>query len=423
MILRNLSFLWAMFHTFLFFLFLFRSRISPRKTLAISAAVMLPLLALNLVLVFLLDNTVYPLVAIFTLALPSLITFVILSENRDRRFFFTLCIADTLCLEVVYLTQILNHYISPASNLFMLLSRLIIFPVLEVLEVKYLRPTYLEVQRANRQGLGHFSLIGVLIFGTLVLLVNYPTPITDRPAYYPLLALLFILTPLVYLDIVYTLKQQITMAEMTQQENILRLQSNHIVARMEELATANDRFREERHNYRHKMKTIASLIDRRQYEELRELVSDYADSIQRTRIVRYCDNPILDAVLSTYIHQAHERGIRTELGFAFPNPLPVNATELATVLANAIENAIHACEALPPEERYLEIKVLSEPRFMAMVKNPYQGTVEFDKDGIPVSRADGHGFGTRSIVAFCDLNHAYWHFVAKDGEFTLSLNF
>jgi hypothetical protein len=49
--------------------------------------------------------------------------------------------------------------------------------------------------------------------------------------------------------------------------------------------------------------------------------------------------------------------------------------------------------------------------------------VEFDKDGIPVSRADGHGFGTRSIVAFCDLNHAYWHFVAKDGEFTLYLNF
>ena len=60
---------------------------------------------------------------------------------------------------------------------------------------------------------------------------------------------------------------------------------------------------------------------------------------------------------------------------------------------------------------------------MAMIKNPCVGRVELDENGIPVSRDDGHGFGTRSIVAFCELNHAYWHFVAKDREFTLYLNF
>ena len=103
--------------------------------------------------------------------------------------------------------------------------------------------------------------------------------------------------------------------------------------------------------------------------------------------------------------------------------IPVNATELATVFANAIENAIHACEKLPPEKRFIEIKVLNKPRFMVMIKNSFDGNVEFDENDIPVNRAEGHGFGTRSIVAFCEKHKTFYRFVAEGDEFTLYLNF
>jgi len=40
-----------------------------------------------------------------------------------------------------------------------------------------------------------------------------------------------------------------------------------------------------------------------------------------------------------------------------------------------------------------------------------------------VNRAEEHGFGTRSIVAFCDKNKVFYRFKAEDNTFSLYLNF
>ena len=423
MIINNFSFLLALVHTFLIFLLLLRTRFSAKKTIKLCLAFLLPVILINIPLAVLFEDAVYDIFAMLTIAIPCIALFLFMAEKRDNRFFFTLCIADTVCLEIIYLTQILNYYISSETGIFMLVSRLSIFPVIEILIIKFLRPIYLEVQEANKRRWGHFSFIGAIFFILIILSVNYPSPITERPEAYAPLFIIFILMPIIYLDIIFTLKQQLQMSQMVQQENILKLQTTHVIARVEELAKANEHFREERHNYRHKMKTIASLVSRRQYDELELLVNDYSEAIQKTKIVRYCNNTILDAVLSSYLNQAESKGIRLELGFAFPDQINVNITELATVFANAIENAIQACEQLPAEKRFIEIKVLSEPRFMIMIKNSFDGKVEFSKKGVPVNRADGHGFGTRSIVAFCEKHGAFWRFVAGEDEFALYLNF
>ena len=420
---RNISIFWSLSFTLVLFLLLFTPRYSQKKTLTITLATMTPLILANFILAMQIPPDTYGVLLLLTASLPSMIVFWLLSKKRDGRFFFTFCMVDTTVLEIMYITQIFNYYISPDTNIFMFVSRLVIFPVMSFLVYRFLRPTYRELQRVNRHGWTKFALIGILFYVTITLAMNHPTHITLRPAYYPVLILLFILMPVIYLDILATLKQQLNLFESNQREDILKLQTNNVVARVEELAQANDRFREERHNYRHKMKTIASLVKTHQYEELESLMEEYLETIQKTRVVRYCDNAVIDAVLSTYINQAEAAGIRVIPGFAFPSPIPVNATELATVLANAIENAIHACEKLPPEKRFIEIKVLHKPRFMVMIKNSFDGHAEFDENDIPVNREEGHGFGTRSIVAFCEKHKAFYQFVAEGEEFTVYLNF
>ena len=101
-----------------------------------------------------------------------------------------------------------------------------------------------------------------------------------------------------------------------------------------------------------------------------------------------------------------------------------DTTELATVLANAIENAINACKKVDKgEDRFIDIKVLSEPSFMIKVSNSFSGKVEFDENDVPVNREEDHGFGTRSIIAFCDKNKTFYQFLTKGNVFTLYLNF
>jgi len=422
--LREISLLWSMIHTLVMFMLLFESRYPRRKTMVLSLATMLPLIAANTVLAFILPADKMATAMLLTLSLPSLIVFWILAKNRDGRFFFTFCLVDTVVLEIIYITQILNFYITPTSYIFMFAVRLLIFPLIEWFVFKSLRGMYLDVQKTTKQGWGSYAAIGAIFYVLMILMMNKPNAITSRPAYYPAMVLVFILIPAIYGNIISTLRRQQRMYELQEQENILRLQVNNITARVDDLALADERFRQERHNLRLKMRVIATFAQNHKYEELDMYIQEYLDTVQRTQIKRYCKNAVIDAALSAFIQNAENRGIRVDVGFDFPDPIPVDATELATVLANAIENAINACERMDvDEDRFIDIKVLSEPSFMIQVKNSFSGKVEFDENGIPVNREDGHGFGTRTIASFCDKHNAFYQFVAKDHEFTLYLNF
>lgn len=422
--LREISILWSMIHTLVMFLLLFESRYPRKKTMVITLATMIPLIAANTVLAFFLEADKMGTALLLTLSLPSLIVFWILAKNRGGRFFFTFCLVDTVVLEIIYITQILNFYITPNNNVFMFAVRLVIYPLIEWFIFKKLRGMYLDVQKNTKQGWGSYATIGAIFYILMSLMMNNPDSITLRPEYYPAMALVFILIPAIYGNIITTLRRQQRMYELQEQEDILRLQVNNITARVDDLALADERFRQERHNLRLKMRVIATFAENHKYEELDAYIQEYLDTIQKTQIKRYCKNAVIDAALSAFIQNAENRGIRVEVGFDFPDPIPVDATELATVLANAIENAINACEKMGEgEDRFIDIKVLSDPSFMIQVKNSFSGKVEFDENGIPVNREDGHGFGTRTIASFCDKHNAFYQFVAKDNEFTLYLNF
>lgn len=423
MMLREISILWSLVHTLVMFVLLFQPRYSRKTTVTVILATMIPLIAVNTALAFFIDADRMGTLLLLTLTLPSLVVFWILAKNRDGRFFFTFCLVDTVSLEVIFITQILDYYVSPKTHLLMFLVRLFAFPLIEWFLHRKLRETYHEVQRRTQRGWTDYAILGAIFYVLMTLMMTVPNSITERPEYLPAMALVFLLIPRIYANIISTLRRQQRMYEMKEQENILRLQVHNMTSRVDDLSVADERFRQERHNLRLKMRVIANLVETKRYEELGILMEEYMDTIQKTHIRRYCKNAVIDAALSAFIRNAENRGIRLDLGFDFPDPIPVDPTELATVLANAIENAINACEKMQGGDRYIEIKVLSDPSFMIKVSNSYEGTVEFDEKEIPQNREDGHGFGTRSIVAFCNKHGAFYRFLAKDGVFTLYLNF
>ena len=116
--LREISLLWAMAHALVMFILLFESRYSKRKMLVTVITTMVPLIVLNMALVFFIDANKMGTAMLLTLSLPSLIVFWILAKNRDGRFFFTFCLVDTVVLEIIYITQILNYYITPKNYIF-----------------------------------------------------------------------------------------------------------------------------------------------------------------------------------------------------------------------------------------------------------------------------------------------------------------
>ena len=421
--LKEISLVWSMLHALVIFILLFEPRYSKKKSGFLVGLTMTPLIIANLFIAASLSAEQMGMALLVTLSLPSLVVFWILAKNRDGRFFFTFCLVDTIVLEIIYITQILNHYISPESDLFMFLVRLLAFPLLEWLIFKKVRTEFLEVQRHTKEGWGIFAIIGALFYFLMSLVINYPTSVLTREEYLPAAALLLVLIPIIYVHIILTLRRQQTLHEIREQDHILRLQVDNLTARMEEFSSADEKFRMERHDFRHKLNTLASLIQAGRHSECLPLLEEYGEALGKTGLTRYSSHAVLDAVLSNYIQKAQHKGIAVNLGLAFPEVLPTNEAELATAMANALENAIHACEKVEPEKRYIDIKVLCRPGFIIQIANSYTGDVEFDQNEIPISREQDHGFGTRSIAAFCQKNGGFYQFQADGERFTLYMNF
>ena len=70
---------------------------------------------------------------------------------------------------------------------------------------------------------------------------------------------------------------------------------------------------------------------------------------------RVCENPVADALLSLKRERCAELGIRCEMNVDAPANLPLSSTEICALFANVVDNAIHACELVPPERRSLEL--------------------------------------------------------------------
>ena len=422
-ILRDISILWSFIHVLVLFIFLYESRFSKKKTFIWTLAVMTPLIVLNMILYFLLGPQLTGgALIMLTGTLPSLIFFWIMAKHRDGRFLFTFCMVDTLSYEIICITNIIDFYLGE-TYIFMFVSRLILFPLLEWFVYKQLRPTFLAVQQHTKKGWYTFTAVGAIFYVVLILSMTTPTIITERPEEILAFIMLLILMPILYLNIFFTLRNQQKSHEINEQDNLLRVQVSNMTTRIEELNTAEERAKIDRHDFRHKMQTIIKLIENEKYGELKELAQSYDKDAAEHSVKHYCSNAVIDAVLASYINIAEARKIKVNVGLTFPDTLPIDEAELATVFANAIENAINACEKIDENKRYIEIQVIKSPRFMVQISNSFNGEIEFDKNGIPVTHTPGHGIGTRSIVAFCEKRKAFYEFKADDQRFSLRIVF
>ena len=106
--------------------------------------------------------------------------------------------------------------------------------------------------------------------------------------------------------------------------------------------------------------------------------------------------------------------------------MSVNATDfsrfqipdLCSLLANALDNAIHACEDIvDPNTRYIRLKIYEKNHQLCInMANSYGKEPVFEND-IPVSHRAGHGIGVQSMISVIEKYHGIYGFFASTGEF------
>ena len=420
-LLNNISGAAVLVTVTLVFTMVFEPRYSRKRYLQSLVPFLAVLLGVNFYVIFHYGFTRYGGMTLFIATLPSLIYFYLVSQHRDGRFFFTFCLVDTSSIWLATVSGVLDYMVG-AEGILNFVLRVLSLPVILYVVKRWMRRPFLTLLHTVNKGWWLFTAMTGMVYLLLICLTSYPTNIRERTDDIPMALLLMIFLPLTYATIFYVLISQHKLHDMGTLQHAFSAQSAMIESRAREFRAAEDKLRIQRHDMRHQLKVLEAFAQQNQRQEALEYLGVLQKGLDDTALPHYCTNPILDAILSSYIHQAEEADIRVEARLALPDQLPVPAVELATVLANALENAIHACLELPEDQRRIVFVCTSQPGMILRLENPYQGQVIMDENHMPVTQTAGHGVGMRSITAFCKKHDAVCDCRAENGWFSLMIN-
>ena len=101
---------------------------------------------------------------------------------------------------------------------------------------------------------------------------------------------------------------------------------------------------------------------------------------------------------ATLIHLAR-LGVPVDWRLELPRQLAIPEADFCMMLGNLLENALHASQKLPPEQRQVKVlaRMLSPAMLGLLVENRYDGVLKRQQGILHSTKHDGMGIGLVSI--------------------------
>ncbi len=173
-----------------------------------------------------------------------------------------------------------------------------------------------------------------------------------------------------------------------------------------------------RHDMRHHFALLQGLASKEHIEGIKDYLRTAQSDMDAITPTRFCENETVNLILSAFATKAKQGSIMLTVDAKLPDLLPFSDTELCSLLSNALENAIQATETIQDSnKRSITLRVYSKNNKLCIdIRNRYQAEPVF-RQGLPVSKEQGHGFGTKSMIHIVEKHGGVFQFGVKDGWF------
>lgn len=179
-------------------------------------------------------------------------------------------------------------------------------------------------------------------------------------------------------------------------EQIIRITVEEQAKELEAFKRSEHEIKLLRHDLRLFLSTLSVCVDTDDKDTARNLINSYTEQVDRSKPTRFCSNDTVNYVLSDFAAkcEAHEVKFLHSIGV-----INIDATDVmfASILSNALDNALNTVIELPKEQRTVSLMLkVANGKLLLSVKNPINTKPVFT-DGLPISNKKGHGYGTQSI--------------------------
>ena len=173
-----------------------------------------------------------------------------------------------------------------------------------------------------------------------------------------------------------------------------------------------------RHDMRHHFTLLQRMAQKENIDEIKEYLQTVQSDLDAITPIRFCQNETVNLILSSFASKAKQSEIQLNIDAKLSLANPFSDTELCSLLSNALENAIKASEqVIDSNKRIIQLRIFSKNNKLCIdIRNRYQTEPVFRR-GMPVTKEDGHGFGTKSMAHIVEKNGGIFQFLLKDGWF------
>ena len=176
-----------------------------------------------------------------------------------------------------------------------------------------------------------------------------------------------------------------------------------------------------RHDMRHFLLSVSAFIENGELDKAQAYIREVIDATDATARKKYCQNEIVNMILSAHESEMRQRAIDFQYTIQLPTQLPFSDVDLTSILSNALENAMTAVAPLPPDQRHVRLDMhMNGSKMLLSMKNTFAQRPSL-RDGLPQTAEAGHGFGTQSIRYVAEKLNGHCQFSIVDEWFVLQL--
>ena len=183
----------------------------------------------------------------------------------------------------------------------------------------------------------------------------------------------------------------------------LRQQYDALHSSYRDLERLNSDLRAQRHDYLNHLQVVYGLMELEEYDELKTYLAPIYKGMMKTGKALKTRNPAVNALLRAKMEEAESKGIDFYVEVSSDlSGLTVEPWELCKVLANLMDNAITALEAIPSEKKLrVDIGEDRDSYRFSVANNgpaiPEELQESIFREGFTTKKESGHGMGL-SIV-------------------------
>lgn len=387
-------------------------RVPTKRAYGYFAAVTAVCLAFNSYITIHYGSTVLRSVILFTIGLPYFVLILLITKDKISQTVFNFWLWINIYDIIANFSAFINDY-TLKDAYFLTALRFVLFGGYFILYNKHLKAKHRMLMDRLKVNWWIFSFIPMSFTGLICLVNYYFLDFHGVTRNYPVLLMICILMLLVYILIFYTFQ---TAGDAMERERIAGNMKEQILLQKKQYEFYLQKREAERifrHDARHRDSILISYLENGEVEGAKEFLKKELAEIEKNAKIPFCENTLINAVLSEYRTKAEQEGLEFSARIQMPKELACDEAEFCVMLSNLLENSLDAAKS------YIAISIKHLNHQLCLnVKNDYEGELKKSaENNYLTTKPQGSGLGLKSVEAILKSNSGFLKIEDTDGVF------